>query len=109
VAYLVRIGRIESNVGKTGARGYVVKRSGTTVTVLLGKIEAIGGGTTRFYWRYHPKPHVYRRSSITAARALAKKLVDAQLRPGVKGSYHKLPPGVRILNSSRNPARTEAE
>lgn len=103
MAYLVRIGRIETNVGGTGARGYVVTRSGSVVTVVFGKIEAVGSGTTRFYWRHDAKPRTYRRSSIKSARALVKELVAAQLRTNARGGYHKLPPGIRILKRKRKP------
>ena len=94
--YMVRVGAIEANVSGVGARGYAVWRSATTVYVQFGKIEVVGSGTSKFCWRRTPKLLRYRRKSIEAARALAKALIAAQLRPSVKGSYQKLPPGTRI-------------
>src|SRR5688572_21576485 len=94
--HLVRVGAISQNVSKVGARGYAVWRSGATVFVLFGKIEVVGSGTSKFYWRHTPTLLRYPRRSIRAARALAKALINAQLRPNVKGSYQKLPSGTRI-------------
>lgn len=95
--YLVRIGPIRSNPSGVGSRGYSVAQVGTTVTVLFGKIEAVGGATTQFRWRYRPRPKNTRCSSSQAAKALAKKLVKDQLKPNAKGSYVMLPKRVRIL------------
>lgn len=102
--YLVRIGRIDENVSGVGSRGYAVFRNGRSVTVWFGKIEAIGSGTTRFYWSREPT--VKRQPAcrtIAEARNLARKLVRQQLLPNAKGRYMRLPAGIRIYSSSRRP------
>lgn len=101
--YLVRIGRIDQNVSGVGSRGYAVVRTGRKVIVKFGKVEAVGGGTTRFYWVGTParKPTTCR--TIQEARVLARELVRRQRLANGKGSYHKLPAGVRIYSSSSKP------
>jgi hypothetical protein len=71
--------------------------------VRFGKIEALGRGTTKFFWVGIPaeKPKTCR--TIAEARLLARELVRQQRLPNGKGSYEKLPAGVRIYASSRRP------
>src|SRR5688500_5219486 len=101
--FLVRIGRIETNVSGVGARGYAVFRVGRTVVTLFGKVEALGSGRTRFFWRRNPARKTYRCRSIEAARKLARRLIQEQLSEGVSGGYQRLPGGVRIYDPSRRP------
>jgi hypothetical protein len=84
VPFLVRIGRIQTNVSGVGARGYGVFRAGRTVVTLFGKVEALGSGKTRFFWRRQPGSKTYRCSSTEAARQLARRLVREQLSEGVE-------------------------
>lgn len=93
---LVRIGPIAQNASGVGARGYVVRRTGTIVIVEYGKIEVVGSGRSRFNWLRKPQLIRYARKTIASARTLARELVRDQLRPGSKGGYSRLPTGTRI-------------
>lgn len=101
--YLVRVGRIDTNLSTVGSRGYAVFRKGTQVVVQYGKIEAIGRLTTRFYWCWTPNEVIHKRRSVTEAARLAARLVAKQLQPNSKGRYQKLRPGVRIRSHRRRP------
>jgi hypothetical protein len=105
--YMVRVGAIDTNVSGVGSRGYAVFRSGRRVTVWFGKIEVRGSGVSRFYWCRQPskKKHPLCKT-VEQARALARDLIQEQLRDGVKGSYLKLPPNVRIRSHKRRGAAT---
>jgi hypothetical protein len=100
---LIRVGVISRNVSGVGSRGYRVQRSGRTVTVSYGKIEAVGARRTRFYWCGQPTVRRHPRGSLKEARALARSLIRSQLMPNAKGSYQRLPPGRRIYSASRRP------
>jgi hypothetical protein len=106
MTYLVRIGRIDQNISGVGSRGYAVHRKDRKVTVIFGKIEAIGRGRTRFYWCGEPtiKPHPMCKTA-QLAKSLARALVQQQLLANAKGSYMRLPKGARILSNSRRPSR----
>jgi predicted DNA-binding WGR domain protein len=97
MAHMIRIGRIDENVSGVGSRGYVVRRTGTTVVVEFGKIEATGSGKTKFRWFRAPKPRKFRFKSVAAARAEVRSRVEAQLKPTKSGGYQKLPSGSKIL------------
>src|SRR6187431_1542170 len=101
--YLVRIGRIDTNVTTVGSRGYAVFRKGAKVIVWYGKIEALGSRSTRFYWCGEPWEEIHSPGSVKSARQLARELVRKQLLPNSKGSYQKLRPGVRIRSHQRRP------
>jgi hypothetical protein len=67
MVFMIRIGLIDVNMSGVGARGYAVGRSGKTVTVLFGKVEAVGK-KTRFRWAKQPKRLVYRRATKADAK-----------------------------------------
>lgn len=98
MAHMIRIGRIDENASGVGSRGYVVRRSGTTVIIEFGKVEAVGTGRTRFYWIRKPKPRKLRYKSVTAANAEVRRRIADQLKPGKSGGYHRLPRGVKICS-----------
>lgn len=94
--YFIKVGRIESNKSGVGARGYAVERSGRTVTIWNGPIDAISG---RFYWRSARSVQCWELKHRTEAEARAdvKQLVRRQVSTANRsGKYTQLPPGVRI-------------
>src|SRR5688572_12594102 len=95
--YLVRVGRIDTNKSGTGARGYVIKRSGKRVTVWCGPIDVIGG---KFYWRTRKAVAIWdeEHSTVEDAKADVARTLREQLSPASRsGGYHPLPTGRRIL------------
>ena len=71
---------------------------------LVSKGRGARRETTRFYWRRKPRRIEYSCATVEAARILARKLVAQQLETNGKGSYLRLPAGVRIRSYRRRPA-----
>lgn len=106
--YLIRIGMNENNASRITCKGYYIRRSGRSVFVAYGPIDVVGHAGGKYYWagKRYPQRIEFVCRTDEEAKSFAKAKMESQLLAGKKsGGYTKLPPGIRIRSSKKNPVR----
>lgn len=100
--YLVRVGHISTNKYGLGCRGYHVYRRGTTVHVIWGPMDIIRSRVVQFEWARTTMHKDYPHRTVAAACERLNEIIASRMR----GGYHRLTSGERIVRRARSAAST---
>ena len=96
--YLIKIGYQEENLSKTTCKGYFIVRTGKTVIIRWGAINAFGLKKKKFFWKSSNLPYELKKKFYSEQRA--KNYRSEKINQKIDEGYSKLSSGIKIYKQN---------